>query len=989
MAGQFAVPFHFAVEFLVLVVAIGAALESLRARRHGAGVWTLGQAGGFFSLAAAQVIHGALISAADAAPYVLGLRTVAFALLALTARPAAGILASPLPPIAVAGSFPALFLPGVNADLAVLPAVAALVVGVRGARAHRVDQHPATFAFAAAFVALALAEGATAVAPADGGAWLMAAHSLRAAGALLLARWLWTSIVGSVRMRFVAVYVALLALAVLLVSAALNVVIGSRLESEELERLADAGRARVTKFRDLGDTGLVTAETFADSASIQNLLDRRDPRWSGAQGRRERSAEAQKLSQQIMSIAPSSVDLVMLVDRGGRVIGSAAATERRIQPIPSVEVIPLAGSEVVREALDGRPSASPITTSRLGSEAGDVTSQLVVLSASPSRRGGSIVGTVVVGFRIDERFLTEVQQDVSAEATLLVGREVGGTTFEDAPAIISVIDRLGGALDEPRISGETFQRRLTIGGQQFSTVFVPVPAADDQVIGLMALSQRTDALEGAQRDTTRTLFLIAMLAMILAALLAYVSGGRVTRPIRSLTDAARELRSGNYAARTQVRSHDEVGTLGGAFNEMAEELQRKAGELRSAARSEASLRAHMEAIVQSMGDALVATDADGTIVMFNRAAEQMMKRRADAAIGCSIGDVIQGTTDGGRRLAEAAMTARAVEGTLVRSGGSQIPIAMTAGPLVEASGTSVGRVVVVRDVTREHEAERMKSEFLSNVSHELRTPITPIKGYAEILKRKRFPREKTEQFLNGVLESTERLERIVEILVDFASMEAGRLKPRADAVPVNRLLGSVSARWEARSSDHRFVRKNARGVPSVRGDERLLERCLNELVDNAVKFSPEGGTIELSAGAEVNGARRRKASKVKITVRDTGIGIEPERLPELFMDFRQLDGSETRSYGGLGLGLAYVKRIANVHGGDVTVESTPGRGTAFSLVLPAADTPKAMPVPERLVPGKRAAPKAAAPKRATPRTKSTRASSSTRKTADRTRKRAR
>jgi two-component system sensor histidine kinase VicK len=516
-----------------------------------------------------------------------------------------------------------------------------------------------------------------------------------------------------------------------------------------------------------------------------------------------------------------------------------------------------------------------------------------------------------------------------------------------------VIDRLGGALDQPRISGETFQRRLTIAGEEYPTVFVPVRSADDQVIGLMALSQRSDVLEGAQRDTTRTLFLIALLAMILAALLAFVSGGRVTRPIRSLTHAARELRSGNYAARAKVRSHDEVGSLGGAFNEMAEELQRKTGELRSAARSEASLRAHMEAIVQSMGDALIATDADGAIVMFNRAAEQMMKRRADSAIGCHIGDVMQGTTEGGRRLSEAAMTARAMEGTLVRGGGSQVPIAMTAAPLLDTARDNVGRVVVIRDVTREHEAERMKSEFLSNVSHELRTPITPIKGYAEILKRKRFPREKTEQFLNGVLESTERLERIVEILVDFASMEAGRLKPRADAVPVDKLLGSVSARWEARSHGHRFVRKDARGVPSVVGDERLLERCLNELVDNAVKFSPDGGKIELSADTDVNGTRRRKASKVKITVRDHGIGIEPERLPELFQDFRQLDGSETRSYGGLGLGLAYVKRIANVHGGDVTVESTPGRGTAFSLLLPAADVPVGIDVPERLVPAKR------------------------------------
>jgi signal transduction histidine kinase len=109
-------------------------------------------------------------------------------------------------------------------------------------------------------------------------------------------------------------------------------------------------------------------------------------------------------------------------------------------------------------------------------------------------------------------------------------------------------------------------------------------------------------------------------------------------------------------------------------------------------------------------------------------------------------------------------------------------------------------------------------------------------------------------------------------------------------------------------------------------------------MDNAVKFSPGGGAIEVSAQPYVNGARGKRASRVRITVRDHGIGIEPEQMPDLFQDFRQGDGSETRSFGGLGLGLAYVKRIASVHGGDVMVESEPGKGSAFSLVLPAAAT---------------------------------------------------
>src|SRR5206468_1243140 len=176
--------------------------------------------------------------------------------------------------------------------------------------------------------------------------------------------------------------------------------------------------------------------------------------------------------------------------------------------------------------------------------------------------------------------------------------------------------------------------------------------------------------------------------------------------------------------------------------------------------------------------------------------------------------------------------------------GRRVPVALTGAPLRDAAGETVGRVVVLRDVTREQEAERMKSEFLSNVSHELRTPLTPIKGYTEILRRKKFPRAKTETFLDGIAQSTKRLERIVEILVDFAALEAGRLKPRAEPIDVRVFLTGVVDGWKARAGNQRLVRKSADGLPPVLGDERLLHKCLDELIDNAIKFSPEGGTIE-------------------------------------------------------------------------------------------------------------------------------------------------
>jgi PAS domain S-box-containing protein len=630
------------------------------------------------------------------------------------------------------------------------------------------------------------------------------------------------------------------------------------------------------------------------------------------------------------------LDFVMVVDAHGKSLSSSENVPgHRPRDLPVSETINIAGSPVVAQALQGFQSQTPEAVSFANATStGAVQSQLLIVAAYPAKQGGRVAGAVVVGYRLDDPFLLLVRQDTGAEATILVGDRVSSTTFGSPATVVAAFRGID--FSPARENGTPLQRIVTIGGSQYVSAFVPVKGTDGRVIGLLGLSRKSTTLADAQRNITRTLFLITLIVVLLAAILAWLSGGRVTKPIRSLTSAARQLRAGQLTARTTVESGDEVGTLGNAFNEMADELQRQTGQLQRSAATEATLRARMEAILQSMGDGLIATDASGNIVTFNRAAEEILKRRAQTVLRHPLDEVMTGQSITGRTLAEAAMIGGATEGTLVRADRSRVAIAMTAAPLLDASGVQVGRVVVVRDVSREHEAERMKSEFLANVSHELRTPITPIKGYAEMMARKKFPRAKEEQFLSGILQSTERLERVVEILVDFAAMEAGRLKPRLEAVPVRELVSRLTDKWRDRDGGHRFVRRVGTGIPPVMVDPKLLVRSLDELLDNAVKFSPGGGQIEISAEPHVNGSRGPRGSKVRITVRDHGIGIEPDQMPDLFQDFRQGDGSETRNFGGLGLGLAYVKRIASVHGGDVLVESVPGKGSAFSLVLPAA-----------------------------------------------------
>ena len=560
----------------------------------------------------------------------------------------------------------------------------------------------------------------------------------------------------------------------------------------------------------------------------------------------------------------------------------------------------------------------------------------------PDDRGvQTVYGTIVAGFFIDQKYLADrVERDRTINLSLVTSIRVLATTLpaETADVPTDLLDGSAGEklIDEVFVDGKSPAEKGVFDDRNTFIAVAPVKVGPSASFGpptaVVAVTVDGSVIDSTRADLFHKLFFVALASAALALALAAAAGSRLGAPLRKLAVTASQISRGDLSVRSGLRSSDEIGLLGASFDEMAGSIERMASELREGA-------AQMEAVLNSMTDALVAADPLGLVAMMNPAAEAMLGVRATREMGKPVAAVIRAEDRNGNSLADRFelpnFEAWSAVG-MVQNRDTLLPVALSGAPIRSEQGGVLGAVYVLRDMRRELEIERAKTEFLSNISHELRTPLTPIKGYAEMLRRdqqmpapRQLPSDKRRAFLDGILESSERLERTVDILVNFAAMEAGRLVLRTEPVDTATLVHEVSERWRSRSTQHR-VEELVTGRPRVLADRRLLERAVDELVDNAVKFSPEGGAVTVRT--ELIGAGDGRA--VEIAVSDEGIGIAPSDFDRIFTDFSQIDGSATRRYGGLGLGLPFVQRVVAAHGGSLDATSEPGRGSTFVIRLP-------------------------------------------------------
>jgi two-component system phosphate regulon sensor histidine kinase PhoR len=737
-----------------------------------------------------------------------------------------------------------------------------------------------------------------------GGSWMEAAGALGVAAVLV-----------ATSRRSVATRVAIAATGALLVvvlalSVALFAVIGSTVERQAVERLG--ARAR-TEADQVADDRL--AEAVRTAQVVASALARRD-----LSAVAHTPVHALELDQLLGGLARTD----FLYARGPLLFLNADNTVVASVGIDPADALVLSGRPVVRAAAaqpDGRGGVLVVGGNALA------------VGAYPVRVPGptgvpEYAGLAVAGAALDASYLNSRAVHDTELGLALVGRDGVLARFDRGASRVDVVERIG-------------RRAVATGNSASATtsdafvVAEPVTAGDGTAVMAIVTTTPTVVVDDTQGSLLRTLFVVAMGAALLGLIVAFIVGHRIGGGLARLTAAAEGIQQGDLSVRAAVESEDEVGVLSAAFDSMATSIESLATDLRQSIDEEVALRNRLETVVAGMSDALLAVDAAGRITIFNRAAELLTGVPSSDVTGHVMHDVMSLVDRHGRDLSDRLARpswAPWTETTMIeRPDGEHVPVALSAGTVRGPGDETAGTVFVLRDMRREQEVDRMKREFLANISHELRTPLTPIKGYAEMLRMRDVPRDQAEKFLEGILESSGRLERVIDMLVSFAAIEAGHLTLRVEPVELRALLETVAVRWKHKvDALHPVTHWVGRNLPDVVLDRRLIERSLDELVDNAVKYSPAGGGIELEAQLAQNGVD----STIEIAVRDHGVGIPADRIDSVFADFSQLDGSSTRRFGGLGLGLAFVQRIVEAHDGELTCRSTPGRGSTFSISLP-------------------------------------------------------
>ncbi|HPN88506.1 MAG TPA: ATP-binding protein [Candidatus Omnitrophota bacterium] len=412
-------------------------------------------------------------------------------------------------------------------------------------------------------------------------------------------------------------------------------------------------------------------------------------------------------------------------------------------------------------------------------------------------------------------------------------------------------------------------------------------------------------------------------ALVLALLLSFLSSAFLSKSIRELSAVTKGIAQGHFTHHILLQTNDEIQDLSRSINEMSDQIKARMEDV-------LSHKSKLETILMSMFDGLLVVDPRGEIVLINDSLKKLFHIQQNP-MGCRPLEIVRNVQV--QELVDKVLGKK--QGVESRQVSVFLPeekiLWIHATPIIR-EGKNDGAVLVFHDITELRRLEKVRQDFVANVSHELRTPISTIKGYAEtLLDGALDDKTHAKEFLEIIHNDVNRLANLINDLLDLARIESGKIELEFTAVNLKDLADQTIQTLSPQIQKKGISVKNfiSNDFSKVRADKKSLSQVLFNLMDNAVKYNKQSGSIMISA-------QNQKNNMILVSVADTGEGIPEKDLPRIFERFYRVDKARSYDLGGTGLGLAIVKHIIQAHGGDVSVQSQLEQGTTFQFTLPQA-----------------------------------------------------
>ena len=451
---------------------------------------------------------------------------------------------------------------------------------------------------------------------------------------------------------------------------------------------------------------------------------------------------------------------------------------------------------------------------------------------------------------------------------------------------------------------------------------------DNEVVGAISLMADIESVYQDLVGITKIFTVGTILSILITTIIGFIASKTVTSSIEKMSAQVKTMASGNYGTVVGINTNDEIGDLAKVFNQISKRIK----EEQDVTETE---RRKLATIIESMMDGIITTDTNGKVILINTSAGDMIDASEnEILIGKdalkllniseynSIGEIIE---------AEDSLlvsVSQDEEGLLLRAEFSKI-LKEENGDLARVSTELEGYIIVLYDVTDQERQERERREFVSTVSHELRTPLTTMNSYIEALEEGVLnDKELAPQFIDTIHKETTRMIRMVNELMQLGKMDIKEEHYDKEFIDINKLIEQISDRFELTHPEKNFIKYIPKTPIFVEGDQDKLTQVFDNIMNNAVKYSPNGKNITVRVRQNYN------HNRVSISIKDEGVGIPLVHIDKIFNRFYRVDKSRQRSMGGTGLGLALAKNIVEAHKGRIWAQSREGYGSIIFVTLP-------------------------------------------------------